>query len=51
VDVFNVTNSNSIQGKTTAVTLTSNGMVSSNLNNVTTFLPARTMRLAFQMKW
>jgi hypothetical protein len=51
VDVFNVTNSNSIQGKTTAVTLTSNGVVSSNLNNVTTFLPARTMRLAFQMKW
>jgi hypothetical protein len=51
VDVFNVTNSNSIQAKTTAVTLTSTGAVSTNLNNVTTFLPARTVRLAFQMKW
>jgi len=51
LDVFNVSNSNSIQGKTTAVTLTSTGAVSTNLNNVTTFLPARTVRLAFQMKW
>ena len=51
LDLFNVTNSNSVQAKTTAVTLTSTGAVSTNLNNVTTFRPARTVRLAFQMKW
>jgi hypothetical protein len=51
VDLFNITNSNSIQAKTTAVTLTAAGTVSTNLNNVTTFLQARTIRLAFQMKW
>ena len=51
VDIFNVTNSNSILSKTTAVTLTANGSVSTNLNNVATFLAARTVRLAFQMKF
>jgi hypothetical protein len=51
VDLFNVTNSNSILAKTTAVTLTSTGAVSTNLNNVITFLNGRTIRLAFQMKF
>jgi len=51
VDLFNVTNSSSILAKTTAVTLTNTGAVSTNLNNVTNFLPARTVRLAFQLKW
>jgi hypothetical protein len=51
VDLFNVTNSNSILTKTTAVTRTGTGVVSSNLNNVTLFLPARTIRVAFQMRF
>ncbi|HEV3217393.1 MAG TPA: hypothetical protein VGZ27_16810 [Vicinamibacterales bacterium] len=51
IDLFNVTNSNSIIAKTTNVTLTSTGAVSTNLNNVTTFLSGRTVRVAFQMKF
>jgi hypothetical protein len=51
VDLFNVTNSSSIISKTTAVTLTGTGSVSTNLNNVTAFLLGRTVRLAFQMKF
>ena len=51
VDFFNVTNSASVLAKNTAVSLTSSRAVNADLDNVTNFLPARTIRVAFQMRW
>jgi len=51
MDFFNVTNSASILATNTAVSLTSTGAVNADLDNVTNFLPARTIRLAMQMRW
>jgi hypothetical protein len=51
VDFFNMTNSASVLAKNTAVSLTSSRAVNADLDNVTNFLPARTIRVAFQMRW
>jgi hypothetical protein len=50
-DIFNLTNANTIFATTTAVSLTNTGAVNPSLDDVTSFLQGRMMRVSFQFRF